>query len=652
MLDPAAASSTCLHPPVSSSINPVVSPLLILSQPSGCASPLFSLPDGLELHIDEDRGDGGVSVYHPNHLPPPSPLSSLSAASDLDLDSAIDVSATMLSSQTKSLLVLSQSSSNSNLMRNSPSPSNSTTTPSLTSVNTVLDHKSSKSPSPSMERVSPSATGKLSCGPDTMSKGSASYNNLALNLSAPPPSKNLTPPLSAPKSPSPIPATVSSLSAPSAHAFLKTSPLSPISALTIPPALPPSALTFTSHSREHLESTPSAQRVSPLAVQQPHMLEPSLDEALDKLLEMSFAQNHTTAHVEEPQLGRGMQEVHEELILPMDRNSVQPDTFTSTTNTITDDSVDGGTDGNGDLDWADEELSMSFHDGLDGTMTPYTERPYTDGSMTPLTEASWMDDSMTPSTCPGTPDVALDLPLLQTPSIDRVSASGHIKSVIRRTKETPNVHPMYRDGHLRRKMGPIIVNKNSSQDRLIEELQGKFGIGRSERRRKQSDDWLTEGVIVTSKPQRFRPDGATSEVDKIIIPPESPVPVRKVLPPISPSTPRRPPVVEEPKQPLPVQRPPVPIPPPPPPPPPPPSPPHQPRHILEPVAPIRQIIKPFPPPATIQEPPAPKPEPHLPVLETPIRPPPVEPVTPVLPKVLVSVGCQTEYDPIFPSMQA
>lgn len=139
---------------------------------------------------------------------------------------------------------------------------------------------------------------------------------------------------------------------------------------------------------------------------------------------------------------------------------------------------------------------------------------------------------------------------------------------------------------------------------------------------------------------------------QIIIPPESPVPVRKVLPPISPSTPRRPPVVEEPKQPLPVQRPPVPIPPPPPPPPPPPSPPHQPRHILEPVAPIRQIIKPFPPPATIQEPLAPKPEPHLPVLETPIRPPPVEPVTPVLPKVLVSVGCQTEYDPIFPSMQA
>lgn len=77
------------------------------------------------------------------------------------------------------------------------------------------------------------------------------------------------------------------------------------------------------------------------------------------------------------------------------------------------------------------------------------------------------------------------------------------------------MHPMFRDGLLRRKMGPVIVNKNTSQDRLIEELQGKFGIGRSERRRKQSDDWLTEGVVVTCKPQRFRPDGAGSEVDKV-----------------------------------------------------------------------------------------------------------------------------------------
>lgn len=76
------------------------------------------------------------------------------------------------------------------------------------------------------------------------------------------------------------------------------------------------------------------------------------------------------------------------------------------------------------------------------------------------------------------------------------------------------MHPMFRDGVLRRKVGPILVNKNSSQDRLIEELQGKFGIGRSDRRRKQPDDWLTDGVIVSSRPQRLRGDG-TAEVDKV-----------------------------------------------------------------------------------------------------------------------------------------
>lgn len=600
VLEPTAASSSSPHPPGSS---PVASSILSLSHPSNCASPLFSLPAGLELHIDEDGRDSSMSFSPVNRRARPvSPMSSVSAVSDLDLDSVIDVSAQMLSSQTKALLVLSQSVPNSNLLRSNSSSSNTTTTPSLTSVNTVLDHKSSKSPSPSVERESPSAS-------EITNKISVSNHDLGLNYSSPTPSKNLTPPTSAPKTPSPLPA----VSVPTKSAF--SSPLT----FNCPPV-------------------PTRHFVAPDPTPPAHQVEPSLDEALDKLLAMSFAHNN----IEEPQLkmeaqclGTGL--VHEELILPMDRSSLHPDTFTSATNTITDESVDG----NGELDWADEELSMSFHDGQDGTMTPYTERPYTDGSMTPLTEASWMDECMTPSSCPGTPDVALDLPLMHSPNIDRVSASGHIKSVIKRTKETPNVHPMFRDGLLRRKMGPVIVNKNISQDRLIEELQGKFGIGRAERRRKQSDDWLTEGVVVTSKPQRFRAEGANSEVDKIIIPPESPVPVRKVLPSLSPPAPRRPPVIDEPKRPAPVQHQPVPTPPPLPPPPSSlPRPVHIPVSIPSPPRPIR---KPSPPPAPIQEPPPP-------VFKAPVQPaPPVDP--PVAPKVLVSVGCQTEYDPVFPPMQ-
>uniref|UniRef100_A0A8D3A8U0 Flocculation protein FLO11-like n=1 Tax=Scophthalmus maximus TaxID=52904 RepID=A0A8D3A8U0_SCOMX len=141
-----------------------------------------------------------------------------------------------------------------------------------------------------------------------------------------------------------------------------------------------------------------------------------------------------------------------------------------------------------------------------------------EGTLTPLTESSWMDECFTPSTCPGTPDATLDLPLQQPSAVERLSASGQLKSVIRRTKETSNVHPMFREGLLRRKMGPIIVNKSNSQDRLIEELQGKLGIGRVERRRKQQpDDWLAEGVIVMSNPQRTREEGVRPTVDKVDI---------------------------------------------------------------------------------------------------------------------------------------
>lgn len=289
----------------------------------------------------------------------------------------------MLSPHARTLLVFSHSS-NSSLMRSSPSPSTTTTTtPSLTSVNTVLDHKS---PSPSVDRVSPShPVLKFSSAP--VNQGSSSFHDLDLSFSPPPAMK---------KTPPPFPLSASPLS---------SSP-NPVS-----PAMAPPLVVFT----------------GPLPV-----AEPSLDEALDKLLAMSFTPSHTAARVEDDQtearcVGGGMQEVQEELILPVDRSSVQPNMFSSATNTITDESVDGGADGNGDLDWADEELSVSFHDGLDGTMTPFTERPYTDGSVTPLTEASWMDESMTPSSCPGTPEAALDLPLLQTPGIDRVSASGHVR---------------------------------------------------------------------------------------------------------------------------------------------------------------------------------------------------------------------------------
>uniref|UniRef100_A0A8C2QAT0 Paxillin n=1 Tax=Cyprinus carpio TaxID=7962 RepID=A0A8C2QAT0_CYPCA len=238
-----------------------------------------------------------------------------------------------------------------------------------------------------------------------------------------------------------------------------------------------------------------------------------------------------------------------------------------------------------------------------------------------IKDVTWMDDSLNPTSFPGASDGSLDLPLLQPSAVERLSASGQLKSVIRRTKETSNVHPMFRDGHMRRKMGPLIVNKNNSQDLLIEELQGKLGIGRTERPRKQPADWLTEGVIVCSNPQHLREEGGVSPtVDKIIIPPDSPSPLKKVL-----SHP-------VPKKPDPVIQMPAPLPPPPPPPPPPPR-------------------EPSPPPPPPPAPPVPAPPP--PKDPTPPPSPPPKPVTPPPPpKVLASVGCQTEYEPLFPPIMA
>ncbi|XP_033938339.1 uncharacterized protein [Pseudochaenichthys georgianus] len=153
-------------------------------------------------------------------------------------------------------------------------------------------------------------------------------------------------------------------------------------------------------------------------------------------------------------------------------------------------------------DWEEEE----------GSYTDYSR----EGTLTPMTESSWMDECPTPSTCPGTPDATLELPTQQPSAVERLSASGQLKNVIRRTKETSNVHPMFSEAMLRRKIGPVIVNKSNSQDRLIMELQRKLGCGKVEPKRKQQpDDWRTEGVIVMSNPQRTREERGRPSVDKV-----------------------------------------------------------------------------------------------------------------------------------------
>ncbi|KAM6422769.1 paxillin isoform 3-T3 [Liasis olivaceus] len=87
---------------------------------------------------------------------------------------------------------------------------------------------------------------------------------------------------------------------------------------------------------------------------------------------------------------------------------------------------------------------------------------------------------------------------------------------------------MCRDLSPRRKLGPVIFHKNVSQDRLIEELQDRLGISKAEQEewQRSPEDWLTEGVIITSRPQKKEKDGS-QQIEKVIIPATSPLPLRR-----------------------------------------------------------------------------------------------------------------------------
>ncbi|KAF7238430.1 Paxillin, partial [Varanus komodoensis] len=104
--------------------------------------------------------------------------------------------------------------------------------------------------------------------------------------------------------------------------------------------------------------------------------------------------------------------------------------------------------------------------------------------------------------------------------VERISTSGQagitIKSVIKQTRDSSNVHPVCRDVSPRRKLGPAIFHKTVSQDRLIEELQGRLGISKSEQEEWRSpENWLTEGVIIIARPQKNDPDGG-QQVEKFM----------------------------------------------------------------------------------------------------------------------------------------
>ncbi|XP_071235882.1 uncharacterized protein [Salvelinus alpinus] len=438
-------------------------------------------PVPLELHIDEDACSG----------PPSStPLSAASASSVLlassqslqytqihtQLEGVTDPSVrTTLTSHMESLTVVSNTTSHT--LPKTPYPS---VAPVVKYNSPAVYTKTTKMPSPVTFAKTPSLVPfAKTLSPMTLVK-TPSPITVAETLG----------PVMVAKSPSPVPIPKSLSPLPVAKSprpvLVAKSPI-PVSVAKSPTSktitLPQSAsIDPSSPLKEKHPETPAAQLAEPptacpdLGITWP-CREPLLKDTLDRLLSFDF-----TLPEGEVEHAKETHQDKEELYAMA---------------------------GDKERTWEDKESINPRHStSLDGR----------EGTMTPLNKASWMDDCLTPSTCPGTPETTLDLPLNQPSAVERLSTSGQLKSVIRRTKETPNVHPMYRDGHvLRRKLGPVIFTKSSSQDCLIAELQGKLGIERAveRRRKKQSDDWLTEGVIVMNNPQRMREARASPVVDKV-----------------------------------------------------------------------------------------------------------------------------------------
>ncbi|XP_023844247.2 proline-rich protein 36 [Salvelinus sp. IW2-2015] len=562
-------------------------------------------PVPLELHIDEDACSG----------PPSStPLSAASASSVLlassqslqytqihtQLEGVTDPSVrTTLTSHMESLTVVSNTTSHT--LPKTPYPS---VAPVVKYNSPAVYTKTTKMPSPVTFAKTPSLVPfAKTLSPMTLVK-TPSPITVAKTLG----------PVMVAKSPSPVPIPKSLSPLPVAKSprpvLVAKSPI-PVSVAKSPTSktitLPQSASIdpFSPLKEKHPE-TPAAQLAEPptacpdLGITWP-CREPLLKDTLDRLLSFDFSlPEREVEHAKETHQDK------EELYAMA---------------------------GDKERTWEDKESINPRHStSLDGR-----ER-----TMTPLNKASWMDDCLTPSTCPGTPETTLDLPLNQPSAVERLSTSGQLKSVIRRTKETPNVHPMYRDGHvLRRKLGPVIFTKSSSQDCLIAELQGKLGIERAveRRRKKQSDDWLTEGVIVMNNPQRMREARASPVVDKIVIPPDSPVLREKSSPSAVPPAPKKQTPVKQTLRPCLLPHPPRPLPG------------YHPSPAMHPSPPVdNQRAHPYPADGRLpREPTPPSREPAPPKKPSP---PPKSVTPPPPPKVFVSVGCQTEYDPIFPPMEA
>lgn len=215
--------------------------------------------------------------------------------------------------------------------------------------------------------------------------------------------------------PAPAPSSPTSTSTVSVSPVVKTPSLSKPSDLTTPPFRSVS-MSETCSVSESISVAAGSPLLPPPSGLESVPVDHSLEDALDNLLAMNFSKPPPElSHVDPlPNPESHAEEVYEDTVMAVDRRDVRPDTQADSE--MGDGLLEDQSDCRSDLlDWADIELKLPY----DGT----------DGSMTPMTEASWMDESLTPSSCPGTPDTQMDLPMLHpVGAMDRISASGHVRT--------------------------------------------------------------------------------------------------------------------------------------------------------------------------------------------------------------------------------
>ncbi|XP_078010656.1 uncharacterized protein LOC144457211, partial [Phascolarctos cinereus] len=185
---------------------------------------------------------------------------------------------------------------------------------------------------------------------------------------------------------------------------------------------------------------------------------------------------------------------------------------------------------------------------------------------------------------------------------------------------------MSREASPRRRLSPAVLLKTPSQDRLIAELQDRLGIRPEaegvDEAGADAEAWLTEGVVITVQPRGRRDGGQV--IEKVVFPPDSPIPLRRTIsvpvsPPPSPSlqylrhTPESGPPSPQ-------------------------SPPTLARTSPEPLG-VKDARDEEGPLAALG------PLPSMASVSCPPR-------TPAAARLTVSVGCQTDDDPLFPPVQA